>query len=99
MIKREFSPAVGSGLARLGVFLKGFEKESTLMNLCNANGKVPDLPKVNKQHDQLQQVLSKGRMCLFLLDFCDQSWCFGVKTRTFSGPSQVRKRSAIMFWT
>ena len=30
-------------LARLGVFLKKFEKETVLMNLCNVNGKVPDL--------------------------------------------------------
>ena len=29
--------------ARLGVFLKSFEKESIVMNLCNVNGKVPDL--------------------------------------------------------
>ena len=41
------------------------------MNLCNVNGKVPDLkrhhplPKVNKQHDQLQQTLSNAGMCLF----------------------------------
>ena len=34
---------VGIGLARLGVVLKGFEKETILMNLCNVNGKVPDL--------------------------------------------------------
>ena len=47
MIKRGFSSAVGNGftpgLARLGVFLKSFEKESTLMNLSDVNGKVPDL--------------------------------------------------------
>ena len=78
MIKRGFLSAVGSGLARLGVFLNSFEKESILMNLCNVNGKVPDLkrhhplPKVDKQHDQLQQNLSNTRTCLFLLDFCDK---------------------------
>ena len=47
MIKRGFSSAVGSGLApglaRLGVFLKSFEKELTLMNLWDVNGKVCDL--------------------------------------------------------
>ena len=65
------------------------------MNLCNINGKVPDLkrhhplPKVDQQHDQ--QTLSNTRMCLFLLDFCDQSWGFGIKASYFSGPSQVRK--------
>ena len=59
------------------------------MNLCNVNGKVPDLkkrhplPKVDKQHDQLQQTLSNTRMCLFLLDFCDQSWGFGIKASYF----------------
>ena len=89
MIKRGFSSAVGSGLARLGVFLKSFEKELILMNLCNVNGKVPDLkrhhplPKVDKQHDQLQYTLSNTRMCLFLLGFCDQSWGFGIKASYF----------------
>ena len=64
------------------------------MNLCNVNGTVPDLkkhhplPKVDKEHDRLQQTLGNTRMCLFLLDFCDQSWGFGIKA---SGPSQVRK--------
>ena len=89
MIKRGFPSAVESGLAPLGVFLKSCDKESILMNLCNVNGKVPDLkrhhllPKVDKQHDQLQQNLSNTRMCLFLLDFCDQSWGFGIKASYF----------------
>ena len=43
VIKRGFSLAVGIGLARLGVFLKNFEKETIFMNLCNVNSKVPDL--------------------------------------------------------
>ena len=34
---------IGNGLACLGVLLKSFEKESILMNLCNVNGKIPDL--------------------------------------------------------
>ena len=41
VIKRGFSPAVGTDLAHLSVFLKNFGKETDLMNLCN--GKVPDL--------------------------------------------------------
>ena len=43
MIKRGFSSAVGTGLARLGVFLKYFEKETILMNLCNVNSKLSNL--------------------------------------------------------
>ena len=58
------------------------------MNLCNVNGKVPDLKRhhptqVNKQHDQLQQTLSNTWMCLFLLNFCYQSWGFGIKVSYF----------------
>ena len=72
VVKRGFSPsiAIGTGLARLGIILKSFEKESVLMNLCKVNRKIPDLrdiplPKMNKQHDQLQQTLSNARVCLF----------------------------------
>ena len=58
-----------SGLARLGVLPKSFEKESNLMNFCNVNGKIPDLkrhhPAQHDQHDQLQQTLSNARMLLF----------------------------------
>ena len=43
VVKRGFSPSIGSGLALLGVLLNSFEKESTLMNLCNVNGKISDL--------------------------------------------------------
>ena len=50
VIKRGFSPAVGIGLARLGTFLKKFEKKTILMNFCNVNGKVPDL----KRHHPAQ---------------------------------------------
>ena len=39
-LKRGFSPRVRTGLAHLGVFLNNFEKETTLMNLCNVKGKV-----------------------------------------------------------
>ena len=49
VIKRGFSPAIESGLARLGVFLNSFERESIVMNLCKVNGKVPDL----KRHHPL----------------------------------------------
>ena len=38
-MKRGFLPAVGIGLARLDVFLKKFEKETILMNLCNLTAK------------------------------------------------------------
>ena len=48
-IKRGFSSAIESGLARLGVFLKSFERESIVMNLCNVNSKVHDL----KRHHPL----------------------------------------------
>ena len=70
MVKSVFSPVIASGLARLGVILKRFEKGSILMNLCKVNLKMPNLirhplPKVNKQHDQLQQTLSNARVCLF----------------------------------
>ena len=41
VIKRGFSPAVGTDLAHLAVFLKNFGKETDLMNLCNVHGKVP----------------------------------------------------------
>ena len=41
---------VGTDLAHLGVFLKTFGKETALMNLCNVNGKVPDL----KRHHPTQ---------------------------------------------
>ena len=50
VIKRGFSSAVGSGLARLAAFLKSFEKESILMNLCDVNGKVPDLNRLNSAY-------------------------------------------------
>ena len=43
IIKRGFSPVVGTDLAHLGVFLKNFGKETDLINLCNVNGNVPDL--------------------------------------------------------
>ena len=39
-LKRGFSPRVRTGLAHLDVFLNNFEKETTLMNLCNVKGKV-----------------------------------------------------------
>ena len=50
VVKRGFSPAIGSGLASLGVLLNSFEKESILMNLCNVNSKIPDL----KRHHPTQ---------------------------------------------
>ena len=72
------------------------------MNLCNANGKLPDLrrhrptqrtPKWINNPDQLHQTLSNARMCLFLLSFCDQSWGFGIKAsyffRAFSSKKMV----------
>ena len=56
VIKRGFSSAVGNGLtpglALLGVFLKSFEKESTLMNLCDVNGKVPDLKRLHSAQSE-----------------------------------------------
>ena len=77
VIKRGFSPAVETDLAHLGVFLKNFGKETALMNLCNVNGKVPDLKRhhrhptqVNiKRHDQLQQNLSNARMSVIFAHF------------------------------
>ena len=43
---------VETGLARLGVFVKSFEKESIVMNLCNVSGKVPDLKKHHPSHSE-----------------------------------------------
>ena len=96
VIKKGFSSVVESGLAHLGVFLKGFEKESIVMNLCNVNGKVPDLKRhhptqVNKQHDQLQQTLSNTWMCLFSLNFCDKSCGFEIKVPYFFRPFSSKK--------
>ena len=48
--QRGFSLAVGTDLAHLGVFLKIFGRETALMNLCNVNGKAPDL----KRHHPTQ---------------------------------------------
>ena len=51
------------------------------------------LPKVNKQHDQLQQTLSNARVSFVLLNFCDESWGYGIKAsyffRAFSGKKLV----------
>ena len=48
-------------------------------------------PKVNKQRDQLQQILSNARMCLFLLNFSDQSWGYGTKASYFFRAFSDRK--------
>ena len=41
VIKRGFSPAVGTDFGHLGVFLKNVGKEPALMSLCKVNSKVP----------------------------------------------------------
>ena len=65
------------------------------MNLCNVNFIQRDITqsKVNEQHDQLQQTLSNARICLFLLNFCDQNLGFRIEAscffRAFSGKKVV----------
>ena len=109
VVKKGFSPTIGSGLARQGVILKSFEKESILMNLCKVNRKIPDLkrhplPKVNKQHDQLTTANFEQRKGVFvLLSFCDESWGFRIKAsyffRAFSGKKMVAISQQECFWT